>query len=236
MLPQDRLIVALDVDTLDEARRLVELLGGRVGMFKVGLQLYHSVGSEAIDLIHRMGGRVFADFKFHDIPNTAAQASRAVTRRGVAMFNLHAAGGREMLAAAVRASREEAVALGQASPLCLAVTVLTSLDERVLRQEVGITKPLERVVVDWAVLAREAGVDGVVASPWEIEAIRAACGQEFAIVTPGVRPAGSRQDDQRRVMTPAEALRAGATYIVVGRPITAAPDPREAAERLLEEG
>ncbi|NLC07919.1 MAG: orotidine-5'-phosphate decarboxylase [Syntrophomonadaceae bacterium] len=232
---KQRLIVALDVDTRTEAERLVEALEGHVGAFKVGMQLYDSEGPEIVRRLMQRGGKVFVDLKFHDIPNTVAQAGRVMTRLGVFMYNLHVAGGQEMMRQTVAATHEEAKAAGVNPPLVLGVTVLTSITPQQLREEIGIDRDLTEQVVKWAKLAQKAGLDGVVASPQEIRAIRQACGPEFLIVTPGVRPAGSQLNDQKRVMTPGEAIAAGASYLVVGRPITEAADPAAAARAIVQE-
>lgn len=233
--PKDRLIVALDVNTRDEAERLVDQLQPFVGAFKVGMQLYNSEGPPIVRLLNERGGKVFVDLKFHDIPNTVAQAGRVMTRLGAFMYNLHVAGGREMMRCAVEATRKEAEIRGGQSPLILGVTVLTSITSQQLREEIGIERDLTEQVVEWAKMAKEAGLDGVVASPQEITALRKACGPEFLIVTPGVRPAGAQRNDQQRVMTPGEAIKAGASYLVVGRPITAASNPAAAAQAIVEE-
>jgi orotidine-5'-phosphate decarboxylase len=235
MPARDKIIVALDVASLAAGEKLVDQLFPYVGMFKVGLEFYTTAGPAAIRMIKERGGKVFADLKLHDIPNTVAGAARALVRLGVDMLNVHAAGGRSMMEAAAAAVREEAAALGCQAPALIAVTVLTSLDRKALQEEVGIEREVEDQVVRWARLAKEAGLDGVVASPREIRAIREACGPEFLIVTPGVRPAGADRGDQRRVMTPAAALQEGASYLVIGRPITAAPDPAAAARAIGEE-
>ncbi|HHW41503.1 MAG TPA: orotidine-5'-phosphate decarboxylase [Syntrophomonadaceae bacterium] len=230
---KDRLIVALDVDDAGKARQLVEQLRGYVGMFKVGLEPFCLYGPGFVKAVQEMGGRVFLDLKFHDIPRTAAQAARAAVRMGVYMFNVHIAGGREMLKAVVEAVQEEAGSGG--IPKVLGVTVLTSLGTEQLRSEIGIDRsPLDQVLF-WAELARECGLSGVVASPREVSAIRARCGKDFLIVTPGIRPAGAVPDDQIRISTPAAALRAGADYLVVGRPITKATDPLQAAREIIRE-
>ncbi|MDK2820712.1 MAG: orotidine-5-phosphate decarboxylase [Clostridia bacterium] len=218
-----------------KGEKLVLQLSPYVGMFKVGLEFYTSNGPDAIRMVKEHGGRVFADLKLHDIPNTVAGAARALVRLGVDMLNVHAAGGSSMLKAAVAAVREEAEAAQCSPPILLAVTVLTSLDEEALRKEVGIERKVEEQVINWARLAQDCGLDGVVASPKEIKAIRQACGPEFVIVTPGIRPLGFQQADQRRVMTPAEALKEGASYMVIGRPITASPDPVAAAQNIEKE-
>jgi orotidine-5'-phosphate decarboxylase len=232
---KQRLIVALDVDTRTEAERLVEALEGQAGAFKVGMQLYNSEGPEIVRSLMQRGGKVFVDLKFHDIPNTVVQAGRVMTRLGVFMYNLHVAGGQEMMRQTVAATHEEAKAAGVNPPLVLGVTVLTSITPQQLREEIGVDRDLTEQVVKWAKLAQEAGLDGVVASPQEIQAIRQACGPEFLIVTPGVRPAGSQLNDQKRVMTPGEAIAAGASYLVVGRPITGAADPAAAAQAIVQE-
>jgi orotidine-5'-phosphate decarboxylase len=232
---RDRLIVALDVPTRKEAFHLVKLLDNEVGAYKIGMQLYNSEGPDIVRDIQLLGGRVFVDLKFHDIPNTVAQTSRVMARRQAFMYTMHAGGGSKMLRTAVESAAEEAAALGVERPLAIGVTVLTSISQSVFEQEMGVKIPIVDHVVALARLAREAGMDGVVCSPQEIAPVRAACGGELLIITPGVRPAWAASDDQARVMTPAEAIQAGASYLVVGRPITKAPDPREAARRIVEE-
>ncbi|GAB4258264.1 MAG: orotidine-5'-phosphate decarboxylase [Thermincola ferriacetica] len=232
---KDRLIVALDVDTAQEAEMLVAQLQDHVGVFKVGMQLFNSEGPEVLKRLHSLGARIFLDLKLHDIPNTVGQASAVLTGHRVYMFNVHTAGGKEMMEAAVRASVETASSLNLPRPLVIGVTVLTSINEEILRNEMGIDRTVEEQVVKWAKLAKESGLNGVVASPREIRVIRETCGNDFVIVTPGVRPAWSAKNDQKRVMTPKEAVEAGASYLVVGRPITAANDPVEAAKRIVAE-
>ncbi|MBM7867881.1 orotidine-5'-phosphate decarboxylase [Heliobacterium gestii] len=238
MKAKDRLIVALDVDSRDEAMAIVRDVGAHCGLFKVGMQLHNSAGFSVTEEIMALGYPVFLDLKFHDIPNTVGKAASVVSRRGVKMFTVHAAGGQEMLRRAVQGAQEAQKAQGSGTagvPLVLAITVLTSLSQGVLNDEVGYGGTVEENVVRFARLAQAAGVPGVVASPREIEPIRAACGDDFVIVTPGVRPTWAATNDQARVMTPAEAMEAGASYLVVGRPITAAPDRAEAARRVAEE-
>ncbi|NLW08059.1 MAG: orotidine-5'-phosphate decarboxylase [Clostridia bacterium] len=235
MPAKEKIIVALDVPDLSAGERLVKSLATHVGFFKVGLEFYSAAGPAAIAMVKQHGGKVFADLKLHDIPNTVAGAARALVRQGVDILDVHAAGGRAMLTAAAGAVREEAAKAGCRAPLLLAITVLTSLDGAALRSEVGIERELEEQVVHWARLAQDCGLDGVVASPREIKAIRKACGSDFIIVTPGVRPAGAALGDQRRVMTPAEALAEGSDYLVIGRPITASPDPVAAARAIAAE-
>lgn len=228
----NKIIFALDVKTLSDIEKWSQLLAGKVGMFKVGKELFTSCGPSAVELVKRYGNSVFLDLKYHDIPNTVAQAVLSASSLGVTLLNLHALGGPDMMEAAATAlvknfSESE-------RPRLLAVTVLTSATQETLRV-VGIEHSVEDMVVRLATLAKSCGIDGVVASPVEISAIRAACGDDFLVVTPGVRPAFASMDDQKRVMTPAEAVKAGADYIVVGRPISKADDPVRAADLIASE-
>jgi orotidine-5'-phosphate decarboxylase len=233
--PKDRLIVALDVDTLARAESLVDRLAGLVGHFKIGSQLFTACGPAAVEAIQKRGGRVFLDLKFHDIPNTVAGAAREATRMGVFMFNVHASGGRAMMRAAAEAAAATAKEGGGRRPLVLAVTVLTSLDRAALARELAVSSSVEGHVLHLCGLAREAGLDGCVASPNEIAAVRRQLGPAWVVVTPGVRPAGAETGDQSRTATPAAAARAGAHYLVIGRPITGAADPAKAAQAILQE-
>ena len=228
------IIIPLDVPSLAPAVKLVEALAPWVGAFKVGLELYNAVGNGIFNELAAAAGsdvRIFYDAKFHDIPNTVAGAVRAAVRQRLWMINVHASGGSAMMRAAVEASMSAA---GE-PPLVIAVTELTSIDDNVLRDELGVCKGALDQVVALARLAQEAGCDGVVASPRETKAIREACGEDFLIITPGVRPVGASLDDQRRVMTPAQAIAEGANYLVIGRPITAAADCPAAAAAILQE-
>ncbi|BBA69960.1 orotidine-5'-phosphate decarboxylase [Geobacter sulfurreducens] len=229
---REKIIFALDSNEFAHVQYWAETLSDRVGMFKVGKQLFTACGPATVRMIQKFGGEVFLDLKFHDIPNTVAMASLEAARLGVKLFNLHALGGYEMMARTVEALDKEFK--GGERAKVLAVTILTSSTEETLRQ-VGIELPVEEMVVRLATLARKAGIDGVVASPREIPLIREACGPDFLIVTPGVRPAFAALNDQKRVMTPAEAVRAGGDYLVIGRPIGDAPDPAGAAEMILDE-
>jgi orotidine-5'-phosphate decarboxylase len=236
MQAKERIILALDVNTEDEAMTLVEKLRGHVGLFKVGMELYTAVGPGIVRRIQDLGGSVFVDLKFHDIPNTVASAGRVMTRLGCAMFTTHAAGGTRMLTALTQAVREEADTLGVQSPLVLAVALLTSIDQRILEDDILIRGMSVRdVSVRWASLAKAAGAGGMICSPLETAAIRAECGSEFELVTPGIRPQWTPRHDQKRVTTPGEAVSGGADYIVVGRAITQADDPVSAAKRIAEE-
>ncbi len=228
---RDKIIFALDVNGLDDIELWSERLAGHVGMFKVGKELFTATGPEAVRLVQCHGGRVFLDLKYHDIPNTVAKAMVEAARMGVQLANLHALGGEEMMATAASAVRKE---FGDDRPKLLAVTVLTSSTEETLRG-VGIDRPVRDMVVRLAQLARNAGMDGVVASPLEIGLIREACGPDFLIVTPGVRPSFAAADDQKRIMTPVEAVNEGADYLVIGRPIAKASDPVAAARMIVDE-
>ncbi len=236
--PRSSLIIALDIDSLSTAVKFATQLAPFVGMFKIGSQLFTAAGPAAIKEIAALGVDIFLDLKFHDIPNTVAGAVLcAASMPRVQLLNVHALGGSAMLQAAVQAI-SAGVAVGADRPRLLAVTILTSMDHKSLR-EVGIAGPVGDRVTKLACLAQKSGVDGVVASVHETRAIRKACGREFLIVTPGVRPAdksaSSKRDDQSRTATPTQAIDAGADFIVVGRPILAAPDPRAAAAAIVEE-
>jgi orotidine-5'-phosphate decarboxylase len=228
----DRLLVALDLDTAAEARTMADRLRGAVGGFKIGSRLFTSDGPSFVEELVGRGDRVFLDLKFHDIPNTVAGAVAAATRLGVWMLNVHASGGSAMMRAARSAAEEEAARRAITRPLVIAVTMLTSLSDVV---EIGISAPIADQVERLAVLAQSAGLDGVVASPQEVVVLRRRLGQSFGIVTPGIRGLEDQKGDQSRTLTAAGAIAAGATYLVVGRPIIGAADPRAAAERIAAE-
>lgn len=232
---QNKLIVALDVDTAERALALFEELRNIAGMFKIGSQLFTAAGPDIVRAIVAKGGKVFLDLKFHDIPNTVAAAGIEATRLGVSIFNVHASGGLEMMKRTADAVSKTAVREGIERPKVIAVTLLTSMDDAALEQ-ISIDTSAKQLVIRFARAAADSGLDGVVASPQEIELIRAAVPQQnFLIVTPGIRSVTDSADDQRRTMTAAEAVRAGADHLVVGRPITVAVDRVEAARRILSQ-
>jgi orotidine-5'-phosphate decarboxylase len=227
----DQLLVALDVESGARALELADQLRGAVGGFKIGKRLFTLEGPSIVRALVERGDRVFLDLKFHDIPNTVAAAVSAAAGLGVWMLNVHACGGRQMMEAARDAAHDTAARDGTRAPLVIAVTVLTSMNDAALA-DVGVSRPLMDQVIGLARLAQQSGLDGVVASPQETRVIREACGSNFAIVTPGIRGGGaaiSGKDDQQRTMSAGEAVAAGANYIVVGRPIVGAADPRAAA-------
>jgi orotidine-5'-phosphate decarboxylase len=230
---RDRIIVALDFPQADSAVAMAEKLRGEIGAVKVGFELFVSAGPDLVRRLVGMGHRVFLDLKLHDIPNTVAAAARSAARLGVWMLNVHALGGTAMMRAASEAASEEAARLGASAPKIIAVTVLTSMDDADVAQ-VGLSRGAKETALALARLAKDAGLDGVVCSPWEAASVRDMSGESFIRVTPGVRPAGSAKGDQKRIMTPSEAIKNGASFIVVGRPITGAPDPAAAARNLFD--
>ncbi|MBK9138475.1 MAG: orotidine-5'-phosphate decarboxylase [Verrucomicrobia bacterium] len=227
------IIAALDVPTPERALELAGQLAGAVGAFKVGKELFTAAGPDIVRRLRATGAAVFLDLKFHDIPNTVAAAVRAAVRLDVQMLTIHASGGRPMMQAAEEAARDEAARQGAAPPLVLGVTVLTSLDDAALA-EVGIAATSAQQVARLARLAAEAGLRGMVCSPLEIGLLRNVLPPTVQLVTPGIRPAGADRGDQKRTLTPAEAIAAGANWLVIGRPIIAAPDPAAAARAIAE--
>lgn len=230
----DRLIVALDFSTLEEEKKLVLELGESVSYYKVGMELYYAAGNEAIKFLKEQGKHVFLDLKLQDIPNTVAKSLSVLAALGTDMLNVHAVGGAKMMAEAAKAVKETAAKMNRTAPKLIAVTVLTSMDEEQWA-DLSYQKVIAEQVVSLALLAKKSGLDGVVASPQEAGAIRKACGQDFLIVTPGVRPAGVALNDQSRVATPAGAFTNGSSHIVVGRPITQAEDKVAAAKAIVAE-
>ena len=234
MQADDRIIVALDFPTAQEAQAVVKELGEAVNFYKVGMELFYAAGPEMLKFLKANGKKVFLDLKLQDIPNTVAKSLAVLTGLGADIMNVHAVGGAKMMSEAVASVHAEAKRLGIECPKLIAVTVLTSMDKEQWAQ-LNYAKPIAEEVVELAKLAKASDMDGVVASPQEAAAIRQACGPEFLIVTPGVRPEGSASNDQSRIATPAGALRNGASRLVIGRPITKAENKVAAVENILEE-
>lgn len=227
----EKILIPLDVDTADAAVSLVRRLAGKVGGFKVGLELVNAAGLDIFDRLNDAGaGRIFYDAKFHDIPNTVQGAVRAAARRGVWMVNVHASGGAAMLAAA-----RDATQVVDNPPLLIGVTVLTSIGQRTLNEELRVPGEVEAQVIHLARLSQSTGLDGVVCSPHEVATLKLICGPDFVTVVPGIRPSGVAAHDQQRVATPAEAVRDGAHYLVIGRAITGADDPAAAADAIVRQ-
>ncbi len=233
-MADDRLIVALDVHSMEDVQALVEQLGESVSHYKVGMELFYRVGADALSYLHEQKKRIFLDLKLHDIPNTVAEGLCSLMALHADMMNVHALGGYEMMKTATQKIREQANKLNTDVPKLIAVTILTSISDSGW-QEMGLSPQISDEVIRLALLAKKAGMDGVVASPQEASLIRAECGPDFLIVTPGIRPAGAKINDQSRIATPAGALKNGATHLVVGRPIRAAENPRAAAEAIIRE-
>ncbi|MDP8229511.1 MAG: orotidine-5'-phosphate decarboxylase [Candidatus Gorgyraea atricola] len=221
-MDKEKIIIALDVSTIKETERLLTILSPHVSIFKVGMELFYSCGPKVIDIIKKYDKEIFLDLKFHDIPNTVKNSARVVTRLGVFMFNVHASGGSDMMKAAIEGAEEESEKLGVDRPRILGVTVLTS-----------IANATEAQVLNLAKSAKQSGLDGVVASPQETAKIRKELGKDFLIVTPGIRPEGSAKQDQKRTATPQEAIKSGADYIVIGRPVTKVKDPSKALQDIV---
>ncbi len=234
MKKKTELIVALDVPELKDAEAVVKKLSPAVKYFKIGMQLFTACGPSVVEMVHRHKREVFLDLKFHDIPNTVAQAAVSSLRLGVFMFNVHAIGGSVMLSTLMQAVHDESKALKKKRPVVLGVSVLTSMDRQQLNR-VGVIRSVKNEVIHLAKLCKEAGLDGVVCSGKEIKLLRRVIGEDFVLVVPGVRPKAAGSDDQKRVVTPADAARWGADYIVVGRPIVAQADPLQSAKDILAE-
>lgn len=233
-MSDDRLIVALDFPTMEQAVACVEECGDAVSHYKVGMELFYAAGAPMITYLKNQGKHIFLDLKLQDIPNTVAHALMVLSDLGADMMNVHAVGGKKMMAEAVKAVREAAAKAGRPAPKLIAVTILTSMDNEQYA-DLNYNNTIAEQVISLAKLAKEAGMDGVVASPQEAAGIREACGPDFLIVTPGVRPAGASLDDQSRVATPAGAFKNGSSHIVVGRPITKAENRKAAAEAIVKE-
>ncbi|MBQ8848280.1 MAG: orotidine-5'-phosphate decarboxylase [Candidatus Gastranaerophilales bacterium] len=232
---REKLVLALDVEDINEAKQLVNDLSPYIGTFKVGLQLFCGYGLEIVNYIKEKNSNFFLDVKFHDIPNTVEKASYNVIKNGANFFNVHATGGIEMMKAAKKGAMDAALKYDRKKPLILAVTVLTSISQEVLENELSNKKTVEEFVIQLAKNAKEAGLDGVVASARELKAIKKALGDDFVVLTPGIRPKWSLKDDQQRIATPTSALNDGADYIVLGRAVTSASDRIEAIEKIYQE-
>lgn len=228
-----KIMVALDYPNAKEAEKLIQQLSGIPCYLKVGMQLFYAAGPAFVEGLKQRGFRVFLDLKMHDIPNTVKGGAASITSLGVDMFNVHAAGGRAMMEAAMEGVAQASSSITR--PTVIAVTQLTSTNQEVMNKEIGIAGTVEDTVIRYAQLTKAAGLDGVVASPSEVIAIKEACGTAFQTITPGIRPKGTAANDQSRIMTPSEALKQGTDYMVIGRPITAAVDPRAAIESIIEE-
>lgn len=234
MEAKDRLIVALDVGNFEQAEELINVLSPEVNIFKVGIAPFTGYGDALLKKLQNEGKKVFLDLKFHDIPNTVRNAARLAAMRGVFMMNFHCLGGRQMLEAAKKGAEEGSIDSDNPSPILLGVTVLTSMTEDDM-QAIGLKGDVENKVLEFARLAKNAGLDGVVASAKEARLIKEGVGKDFVVVTPGVRPTWAAAGDQKRILTPKQAKSEGADYVVVGRPIIEADDPQEAARNIVEE-
>jgi orotidine-5'-phosphate decarboxylase len=235
MEPKERIILALDLAEQEEALDIVDRVSAHINIFKVGSELFTSAGPKIIEEIHKKGKKVFLDLKYHDIPNTVSRAAEAVAGLGVYMFNVHALGGYEMMRQAAQALVKASLKKNIDRPKLLGVTILTSIDQAALQNELGIGQSMKTQVRHLAGLVLKAGLDGVIASPQDVEIVRAHCGRGFLIVSPGIRPSWTPQNDQKRTMTPKEALKKGADYLVIGRAVLSQPDPVRALERIIKE-
>ncbi|ACC98285.1 Orotidine-5'-phosphate decarboxylase [Elusimicrobium minutum Pei191] len=232
MKPYEKIIVALDVDTEKKALALVKKLKNKAGVFKIGKELFTSAGPGIVKKVQKLGGKVFLDLKFHDIPNTVYKAVASASKLGVYMMTIHTSGGSEMMKAAVKAAEENSTK--NKRPIILGVTILTSLDDNAL-DEIGYKQGAEKMVLHLAKMAKKAGVTGIVSSPKELKKLRKALGPGMVLVTPGIRPVWSAAGDQKRITTPADAVKNGASFMVIGRPITGAKDPAKAAQMISDE-
>jgi orotidine-5'-phosphate decarboxylase len=235
MDPRERIILALDVSEFRKAVDILQLFKDHIDIFKVGSELFTSIGPRIVEKIHSMGKKVFLDLKYHDIPNTVSKSAVAVAKLGVFMFNVHTLGGFEMMKQTAQTLSEFSLKENIERPKLIGVTILTSITQEVLRDELGIGLRMNSQVKHLASLAYRAGLDGVVASPEDADMIRSRFGKGFLIVTPGIRPSWASKDDQKRVLTPKDAVRRGADYLVIGRAIMSQPDPVRALNRILDE-
>ncbi len=235
MKANERIILALDVSRYDEAMDIVRTFRDHIDIFKIGLELFTSAGPRIVEDINAMGKKIFLDLKFHDIPNTVGKSALAVAKLGVFMFNVHTFGGSEMMKEASKSLLRYSEENNLPRPKLIGVTVLTSIDNKTLRDDIGVGADMPDQVRHLASLAKEAGLDGVVASPEDAADLRARFGKDFLIVTPGIRPSWSAMDDQKRASTPQAALKNGASYLVIGRAITSAPDPLNALKKIEDE-
>ena len=232
---KEKIVLALDVDDIEHAKELITELSDYVGIFKVGLQLFTGKGLEILKFMNERNIKFFFDIKLHDIPNTVAKASENVIRNGASFFNVHTTGGEEMMRAAQEAARKTALELGRENPIILGVTVLTSISTEILRNELKVPYNPDEYAISLALMAKKAGLDGVVASVWEAKKIKQVCGKDFKILCPGIRPDWSNKNDQKRLATPSRAIKEGADYLVIGRAVTAAEDRVKAIQMIYEE-
>lgn len=231
----ERIILALDVADTQSAIDIANRFKDHIDIFKIGFELFTAAGPKIVEEINSLGKKVFLDLKFHDIPNTVSKTASVVAKLGVFMFNVHTLGGYEMMSKTAETLVNTSLKENIQKPLLIGVTILTSLDQRALTDELGIVQSMRAQVKHLSSLAKNAGLDGVVASPEDIEAVKSRCGDKFLVVTPGIRPSWTPADDQKRAMTPREALNLGADYIVIGRAILSQPEPLKALEKILEE-
>lgn len=232
---KEKIVLALDVDTIEEAKKLILELKDYVGVFKIGLQLYTQNGNEIIDFMNEQNLEYFLDIKLLDIPNTVAKASENIVKRGASFFNIHTLGGTEMMKQCVKSAKACALALNKKEPLILGVTVLTSISDEVLNDELEINQKASNYALKLAKLAKASGLDGVVASTWEAREIKETCGQDFKVLCPGIRPEWSLKNDQKRAATPSMAIQEGADYLVIGRAVTSAENHTDAIRKIYDE-
>lgn len=232
---KEKIVLALDVDTLEEAKAMIMELKDHVGVFKVGLQLYTQNGNELIEFMNEQGLEYFLDVKLMDIPNTVEKASENIVKRGASFFNVHTLGGSEMMRKSANIAKQTAKSLGKKAPIILGVTVLTSISDKVLNNELEINQSASDYAVKLAKLAKESGLDGVVASTWEARKIKDVCGEDFKVLCPGIRPEWSSKNDQSRIATPKIAVQEGADYLVIGRAVTSAEDKLNAIQMIYKE-